>query len=449
MLFAIGLVTMFTIGGLSGVTHAVAPSDTQQTDTYYIVAHFHYVLFGGAFFGFLGGFYFWWPKVFGYALSDKLGKWHFWLILIGFNLTFGPMHILGLQGMPRRTYTYRDGYGFDLWNMVSTIGAFTIAVSMLVFFCEHHREPSQGARRRPGGRWRPTRGTAAASSGWSPRPPPSTTSTRSPPCAPLDDFWHRKYGENEDGKLVRIAATEDVVQDGSNTDVHLPSPSYWPLVLAAGLPFLAWGLIFNLWLCVLGGAAPRRRHLRLGDGAVGRRRGPARASTTTTTVPTTGATPRQPARTPPVTTRRRRSLTDTASLRRRGRGGRARRTAAGALVAAHEADGHVTSTGLTNEKLGMWVFLGSECLLFGGLISTYLLYKHNNQAGGPTPHELYDIPFTSISSFVLLMSSLTMVLAVSADPAGRRPAAPAPGCSPPPCSAACSSPARSTSSRPS
>jgi heme/copper-type cytochrome/quinol oxidase subunit 3 len=89
----------------------------------------------------------------------------------------------------------------------------------------------------------------------------------------------------------------------------------------------------------------------------------------------------------------------------------------GAAIAAHEADGHVTSTGLTNEKLGMWVFLGSECLLFGGLISTYLLYKQNNQAGGPLPHELYEIPFTSISSFVLLMSSLTMVLAVSA--AGR------------------------------
>ena len=85
----------------------------------------------------------------------------------------------------------------------------------------------------------------------------------------------------------------------------------------------------------------------------------------------------------------------------------------GAAIAEHEADGHITSTGLTNEKLGMWVFLGSECLLFGGLISTYLLYKNNNQAGGPTPHELYDIPFTSISSFVLLMSSLTMVLAVT------------------------------------
>jgi cytochrome c oxidase subunit I len=106
MLFSIGLVTMFTIGGLSGVTHSIAPADTQQTDTYYIVAHFHYVLFGGAFFGFMGGFYFWWPKAFGYRLNEAWGKFNFWTMLLGFNLTFGPMHILGLQGMSRRIYTY-------------------------------------------------------------------------------------------------------------------------------------------------------------------------------------------------------------------------------------------------------------------------------------------------------------------------------------------------------
>ena len=106
MLFAVGLVVEFTIGGLSGVTHAVAPSDTQQTDTYYIVAHFHYVLFGGAVLGFFAGFYYWWPKVFGKCLSEKLGKWNFWLMIIGMNLTFGPMHITGLQGQPRRMYVH-------------------------------------------------------------------------------------------------------------------------------------------------------------------------------------------------------------------------------------------------------------------------------------------------------------------------------------------------------
>ena len=119
-------------GGLSGVTHAVAPSDTQQTDTYYIVAHFHYVLFGGAFFGFVGAFYFYWPKVFGYMLNETLGKTNFWLMLLGFNLTFAPMHILGLQGQPRRMYVWtenRAGQGFfDLafWNLVSSIGALVL-----------------------------------------------------------------------------------------------------------------------------------------------------------------------------------------------------------------------------------------------------------------------------------------------------------------------------------
>ena len=109
MLFAIGLVVEFTIGGLSGVTHAVAPSDTQQTDTYYIVAHFHYVLFGGAVLGFFAGFYYWWPKVFGKCLNEKLGKWNFWLMIIGMNMTFGPMHIIGLQGQPRRMYVWTRG----------------------------------------------------------------------------------------------------------------------------------------------------------------------------------------------------------------------------------------------------------------------------------------------------------------------------------------------------
>src|SRR5690606_29124262 len=88
MKFAVGLVGMFTIGGLSGVTHAISPSDLHQTDTYYIVAHFHYVIFGGALLGFLGGFYFWWPKVFGHRLNEKLGTWHFWLTIVGMNLTF-------------------------------------------------------------------------------------------------------------------------------------------------------------------------------------------------------------------------------------------------------------------------------------------------------------------------------------------------------------------------
>ena len=255
MMYSIGLITMFTIGGLSGVTHAVAPADTQQTDTYYIVAHFHYVLFGGALFGFVGGWYFWWPKVFGFALNDFWGKVNFWILMVGFNLTFGPMHILGLQGMPRRTYTYRDGYGFNFWNLVATIGAFTIAFSFLVFFWNIWRSYRQAKVAAGGGK------LTMAADPWDsrslewiiPSPTPAHNFDVIPTVTALDDFWHRKYGEDEEGRLVRIAATEDVVQKGDPTGVHLPSPSYWPIVLSFGFPWVAWGLIYNLWFCVLGG----------------------------------------------------------------------------------------------------------------------------------------------------------------------------------------------------
>src|SRR5918992_1494281 len=128
LLFSLGFVSMFIIGGLSGVTHSIVPHDAQQQDTYYIVAHFHYVLFGGAIFGLFAGIYYWWPKIFGRLLRDGLGKLHFWLMFLGFNLTFGPIHILGLEGMPRRISVYPDGLGWNLWNVVSTAGAFLIAI---------------------------------------------------------------------------------------------------------------------------------------------------------------------------------------------------------------------------------------------------------------------------------------------------------------------------------
>ena len=134
MLVSTALGAQFTSGGLSVVTHSVSPHDRQQTDTYYIVAHFHYVLFGGALFGIFAGIYFWYPKVFGQLLNEKLGKVRFWMWFVGFNMTFGPMHILGLQGMPRRIYTYPEGSGWDFWNAVSSVGAFVLAAALLVFF---------------------------------------------------------------------------------------------------------------------------------------------------------------------------------------------------------------------------------------------------------------------------------------------------------------------------
>ena len=251
MLFSIGLVAMFTIGGLSGVTHAVAPADTQQTDTYYIVAHFHYVIFGGALLGFVGGFYFWWPKVFGYFLDEKIGKVNFWLTMIGMNLTFGPMHILGLQGMSRRIPTYRDGYGFNLWNMVSTIGAFTLFTAFAVLFFNIFR-----SKRRA--HLYPAPGPDpwdARSLEWSiPSPTPEHNFDDDPIVTKLDDFWHRKYQEDEHGNVVQVATGAEIAMEGDPSRAHLPAPSYWPIVLSAGLPLIGWGLIYNLVISAIGGA---------------------------------------------------------------------------------------------------------------------------------------------------------------------------------------------------
>ncbi|HZP73607.1 MAG TPA: cytochrome c oxidase subunit I [Gaiellaceae bacterium] len=133
MLWVLGFIGVFTIGGLSGIFLAVFPIDWQVTDTYFVVAHIHYVLFGGSMFAIFGGVYYWWPKMFGRVLDDSLGKLHFWLVFIGFNLTFFPQHMLGLLGMPRRVYTYHPGGIWEVYNMISTIGSFVIALGMLVF----------------------------------------------------------------------------------------------------------------------------------------------------------------------------------------------------------------------------------------------------------------------------------------------------------------------------
>ncbi len=133
MLFAIGMITMFIIGGLSGVMLGSVPVNWQVHQTYFVVAHLHYVLFGGSVFGIFSAFYYWLPKMTGWLMDERLGKIHFWIMLIGFNLTFFPQHLLGLLGMPRRYYTYAAGQGWEIWNLMSTVGAYLIALSVLIF----------------------------------------------------------------------------------------------------------------------------------------------------------------------------------------------------------------------------------------------------------------------------------------------------------------------------
>lgn len=250
MLFAVGTVTMFTIGGLSGVTHSLAPADTQQTDTYYIVAHFHYVIFGGGVLGLFAGVYFWWPKVFGHLLDERRGKIHFWTMLIGFNLTFGPMHVLGLQGMSRRINTYSSGFGFEFWNLVATIGSYILGASVLFFLWNVYKSKKEAPNLPAPGPdpW------DARSLEWSiPSPTPEHNFDEIPVIESQDDWWFRKYNIEDDGSVVRISSAEDAAEKGDAVGVHLPSPSFWPLVLAIGLPLIGYGVIFNLWLCVVGG----------------------------------------------------------------------------------------------------------------------------------------------------------------------------------------------------
>ncbi len=251
MLFAIALVTQFTVGGLSGVSHALAASDTQQTDTYYIVAHFHYVLFGGAFFGFVGGMYFWWPKAFGYLLNEKIGKIQFWTMVVGFNLTFGPMHILGLQGMPRRMQTYDTVQGFNTWNMVATVGSFILGVGTIMILWNalvSYRAWVAAERPNPG----PDPWDARALEWSIQSPAPTHNFDYDPVVTQLDDWWYRKYQKDENGVLRQVHTGAELAQPGNGEGVHLPAPSYWPIIVAFSIPIIGYGLIFNLWLAIPG-----------------------------------------------------------------------------------------------------------------------------------------------------------------------------------------------------
>ena len=258
MLFAMGLIVQFTIGGLSGVTHAVAPSDTQQTDTYYIVAHFHYVLFGGAVLGIFAGLYYWWPKVFGQQLSEKWGKANFWTMVVGLNMTFGPMHVTGLQGQPRRMYqttAERAGEGFfniSFWNLIASIGSLILAIGVL-FFVINVIVTARKGEKAPLDPW------DARSLEWMTNSPPKEHNFDAIPTVHhLDEFFHRKYedvGEGEHHEFHKIATAEELIaEQEANADahIHMPSPSYWPIIVSFSLPVMAYGIIYSRWMIPIG-----------------------------------------------------------------------------------------------------------------------------------------------------------------------------------------------------
>ena len=250
LLYAVGFIAMFTVGGLTGVTHSIVPSDYQQQDTYYVVAHFHQVLVGGALFGLFAGIYYWFPKFSGKLLNEKLGQLQFWLFLIGFNVAFQPMMILGIMGMPRRIQSYPSDMGWGLWNMMATVGAFMIAASILLFIYNviHTLIAGEKAGADP---W------DGRTLEWAiPSPPPAYNFAKIPQVHSVDDFWHTKYVENEQGMPVPAVAggaygTEEAHGDDGH-GIHLPSPSFMPLIAAFGLPIMGFGFIYDFALVAAG-----------------------------------------------------------------------------------------------------------------------------------------------------------------------------------------------------
>ena len=239
LLFSVAFIGMFVIGGLSGVTHASPPSDAQQQDTYYVVAHFHYVLFGGSLLGLWSGIYYWWPKFTGRFLNEKLGLWHFGIVLLGFNLTFFPMHWLGLDGMQRRVATYPEGMGWDVSNLVSTMGSLLLGVGVLIFIYNiiysNLRMPKNASNDPWDGR----------TLEWSiPSPPPHYNFDVIPEVKYRDDFWYKKYPELVDNTHGGGSDYEDQENhEVDHADIHMPDPSYYPLFLGLGLTVMVGGLI--------------------------------------------------------------------------------------------------------------------------------------------------------------------------------------------------------------
>jgi len=234
--FAVGFIAMFIIGGLSGVTHASPPADLQQTDTYYVVAHIHYVFFGGTILGLFAGIYYWWPKMTGRLLNESLGKWHFWLQFVGMNLAFFPMHLIGLLGMPRRVYTYSPELGVGALNLVSTIGAFLIALAVLIFLVNLWRSRTHG-QPAPNDPW------GGATLEWSvSSPPPVYNFSVIPTVTSRLPRWStERHGPMQDPPAVPPGP------------IHVPGGSWWPLVAALGLPVMALSLLSHtLWVVFVG-----------------------------------------------------------------------------------------------------------------------------------------------------------------------------------------------------
>jgi len=234
-LYALAFIPLFVIGGISGVMLAMAPADLQYNDSYFVVAHFHYVLFGGTLMGALAGLYYWFPKIWGRLLDETLGRWNFWLVFIGFNVTFFPMHILGLEGMPRRISTYAPGYGWTTPNQIATVGAFILLIGMLILLYNLIRTFA----RRPdlvADPW------DARSLEWSiPSPTPEYNFAQLPLIEHRDAFW-----------VAKREGTGELPKAEPPGPIHMPSPSLSPFFLALTIIIAGYAALLHAdWLALL------------------------------------------------------------------------------------------------------------------------------------------------------------------------------------------------------
>ena len=225
MMFALGFVWMFMMGGFSGVMHAAAPADAQQQDSYFVIAHFHYVLIGGSIFALLAGIHYWFPLMFGRKVSEFWGKLSFWVIFAGFNITFFPMHFLGLNGMPRRTFTYDANLGWNTANFIATIGAFILGLGILIYFIVMTYTYFKGEKVKKD-YW------DGRTLEWSiPNPPPEYNFAVTPTVHARDAWWYEKHHQEEVAKEKAEHAREDAAHGG----IHMPFQSVYPLVTSIGI----------------------------------------------------------------------------------------------------------------------------------------------------------------------------------------------------------------------
>jgi cytochrome c oxidase subunit 1 len=247
--FILGFIFIFVLGGLTGVMLAAVPFNFQAHDTYFVVAHFHYVLIGGAVFPLFGAFYYWFPKLYGRLLGERLGQWNFWLMFLGFNLTFFPMHQLGLEGMPRRVYTYLESTGWQSLNVLASLGAALLFVGVLLFLINVVRSLRHGRLAGPNP-W------GADTLEWLAESPPANENFRHIPTV---DSRYPLWTRTPDSPVV-VGLSDRVPEALVTTAVEaepdhrtvFPTPSIWPFLAAVCVTFLFFGTIFTLWAAPIG-----------------------------------------------------------------------------------------------------------------------------------------------------------------------------------------------------